>query len=38
MTYIDGVHRCEECGTWCYAYDPCTTCAIARARAEQEAS
>lgn len=28
------VHRCPACGTWCYAKEPCTTCAIAAERKE----
>lgn len=29
------VHRCGECGTWCYGVRPCATCEIA---AKEEAS
>ena len=25
----DRVHRCGDCGTWCYGTQPCGTCVIA---------
>ncbi len=32
MTHVHDdarVHRCQDCGAWCYSRRPCTTCAIA---------
>lgn len=32
------VHRCGDCGSWCYGQRPCTTCEIAAGFEREDAS